>query len=632
MVKKQYFDIAALFTTLFSGGLLTFLIKTITKRPRPEWPFPVYYEPSFSFPSFHATGAVLLYGFIIYLVWQNSSSRKIRRFSFVLSIFIILVIGFSRLYLGVHYFSDVVAGYILGILCLIGGIYIIKHKIVRGHSSNYLPLGLIILLFIPFLTFAGNSGEVVFNEIAWMGTKANSSDEWLELYNNTANEIDLTGWKIYGEGGKTLIISLKKRISPLGYYLIERTDDNSIKDILADDYGSFGGNGLSNKGEYLVLKDNLGHIINQIDFSAGWPAGSASPDYQSMERGANGSWQSNNGVTKNGIDAKGNLIMGTPRSLNSSYQVSISAKVSDLTKQVEPVSQVQPVVNTSTPVQPVIVPSQPIIPVPAQVLVQDSPVLSSVTIPPQSMINNPTQTSIPVQLPAISPTLTLENDLKNLFISEIMPNPNGADKNNEWIEIYNGSDNLIDLSLFYLINGSGKIFTIPNGEKLASKGFLLLSSSRTKISLNNRKDNLKLFTPKLQGNLLLSEVSYLNIKEGSSLVRNSLGQYEETKIPTPGLANIFEKEKINKHDSSNNKFNKKDHRKLDNENLTPPISYSDNKKLPQTVIVKDYNQNNLSSPKSLAKLPLDLPLVMSIVGVLSTISLVIIFFLKSKII
>ena len=137
-VRKNYLHIGAFFISLFSGGILAILIKMIIKRPRPEWPFPVYTAESlFSFPSFHATVAVILYGFIAYIVWHTSigsvqatstslSARKIRWISTISVILIILVIGFTRLYLGVHYFSDVIGGYILGTLCLARGIYFIK--------------------------------------------------------------------------------------------------------------------------------------------------------------------------------------------------------------------------------------------------------------------------------------------------------------------------------------------------------------------------------------------------------------------------------------------------------------------------------------------------------------------------
>ena len=91
------------------------------------------------------------------------------------------------------------------------------------------------------------TGDVIINEIAWMGTTALASDEWLELFNTTSQTIDLTGWGLFEAGGDTLIISLAGQISSQGYYLIERSDDDTVFDILADAKGPFSGNGLSNK-------------------------------------------------------------------------------------------------------------------------------------------------------------------------------------------------------------------------------------------------------------------------------------------------------------------------------------------------------------------------------------------------
>jgi hypothetical protein len=372
-----------------------------------------------------------------------------------------------------------------------------------------------------------------------MGTKANSSDEWIELYNNSSQEIDLSGWQIYGEGGKTLILNLKKKISPVGYYLIERTDNNTIKDISADDYGVFGGNGLSNKGEYLVLKDNLGNIIDQLNFQSGWPAGQTSPDYQSMERGVNGSWQNNNGLSKNGIDTNGNNIIGTPRAINSISLASTITPVS--TPASVPVIIPIPATALTSATAPVTAP------VPTSTQAPSSSAQTQATSLPitnnQPPINNLPTTQSLSSATSINSPATIKSPLitpNDLFISEIMPNPNGRDKNNEWIEIYNGSNDLVGLSGFYLVGDNDKIFTIPVGEKLASKSFLLLNSQKTKLSLNNKGGSIKLFTSKAQGGLLLSEISYSNLKEGSSWARNTSGRYQEARIPTPGSVNILE--------------------------------------------------------------------------------------------
>lgn len=175
-----------------------------------------------------------------------------------------------------------------------------------------------------------NFYPIAINEIAWAGTGTSSAarnDEWIELFNRTNFELDLSGWQIAEiDSATTTLITLKNKIAPKGYYLIERTDDNSIADIQADVFGSFGGSGLSNSGENLKLIDSKGNEIDWFYFSGGWPAGTASPDYRSMERvnpylvwDIPGNWQSNATTTRNGNNIDGQLINGTPKTQNSVF-------------------------------------------------------------------------------------------------------------------------------------------------------------------------------------------------------------------------------------------------------------------------------------------------------------------------
>ncbi|MFQ6082597.1 MAG: lamin tail domain-containing protein [Candidatus Aminicenantia bacterium] len=173
--------------------------------------------------------------------------------------------------------------------------------------------------------------SIVINEIAWMGTKANSADEWIELYNNTTSTIDITDWRlISSDGGPDITFStstaVTTTISAHGFYLIERTDDNTTSE-LADWMGSFG-NGLKNNPncEVLSLYDQGKNLIDQTVCleNGDWPAGKASPDYISMERIDSNApeinpqnWASNNLITRNGLDIEGNKINGTPKSENS---------------------------------------------------------------------------------------------------------------------------------------------------------------------------------------------------------------------------------------------------------------------------------------------------------------------------
>ena len=169
--------------------------------------------------------------------------------------------------------------------------------------------------------------EVVINEVAWGGTAAaHSSHEWIELKNNTTGTLDLTGWRLRGSGGSTPPnITLSGTIPVSGYFLLERGTDLVVSDILADQIYSSTAT-LLNSGGSLTLTDPFANVIDTANGNGGaWPGGSGSPAYDSMERidplalDTDSNWADNDGVTRNGLDASGNPINGTPKQQNSAY-------------------------------------------------------------------------------------------------------------------------------------------------------------------------------------------------------------------------------------------------------------------------------------------------------------------------
>ncbi len=116
---KKYFIYPFLVAAIGSLSF-TWLGKLAFQRARPE--FAVYLEDSFSFPSGHSSIAVAIYGFLGYLLIRSTHywSHKVNLF-FATAI-LALLIGFSRVYLGVHYISDVWSGYLVGAMWLIIGI------------------------------------------------------------------------------------------------------------------------------------------------------------------------------------------------------------------------------------------------------------------------------------------------------------------------------------------------------------------------------------------------------------------------------------------------------------------------------------------------------------------------------
>ncbi|MEW6568079.1 MAG: lamin tail domain-containing protein [Chloroflexota bacterium] len=157
---------------------------------------------------------------------------------------------------------------------------------------------------------------VMINEIAWAGTRASASDEWIELYNTTAYDIDLTGWILTDEDD--LRLALRGLLPAYGFFLLERTDDTAISDITADQ--TYTGS-LRDGGETLWLRDPSGAIVDTANLQGGsWPAGSSSSKASMERRGGEdlrGNWGSYTGYYGQSHDAAGNPIAGTPRASNS---------------------------------------------------------------------------------------------------------------------------------------------------------------------------------------------------------------------------------------------------------------------------------------------------------------------------
>lgn len=107
--------------------ILNSCLKYIFKRERPR-DIMMVIENGFSFPSGHTMLATIFYGFIIYLIYKSDKSRKFKYVSIILLSLLIFLIGISRIYLGVHYTTDVLGGYLISISYLMVFIYYIEKK------------------------------------------------------------------------------------------------------------------------------------------------------------------------------------------------------------------------------------------------------------------------------------------------------------------------------------------------------------------------------------------------------------------------------------------------------------------------------------------------------------------------
>ena len=113
--KKIGFSV---FSNLVIITVLNQLLKRILQRPRPT-EFRIIEETGYSFPSGHSMVSMAFYGYLIYLIYKYVKNKYVKWISIVLLSILICSIGVSRIYLGVHYTSDVLGGFFISISYLI---------------------------------------------------------------------------------------------------------------------------------------------------------------------------------------------------------------------------------------------------------------------------------------------------------------------------------------------------------------------------------------------------------------------------------------------------------------------------------------------------------------------------------
>ena len=130
-------------------------------------------------------------------------------------------------------------------------------------------------------------GEVVINEVMWMGSTASSADEWIELRNTTDSEIVLSGWMLEkaATGGDTLMIPDGMVIPARGYFLIANYAPSSEKSLLSatPDWVTTALS-LANSKLQIVLKDVGENVIDVADDAMGDPAAGNKDEKCSMVR------------------------------------------------------------------------------------------------------------------------------------------------------------------------------------------------------------------------------------------------------------------------------------------------------------------------------------------------------------
>lgn len=135
LIKKNYLYTLLIIINTINSVLLNQGLKKIFFRERPS-EFFLLEEEGYSFPSGHTMAAITFYGYFIFLIWKSTMKKQNKIIWTIFLSIIILLIGVSRIYLGVHYTTDVLAGYLIGFAYLCIYIHCTKKYLSKNEKDG----------------------------------------------------------------------------------------------------------------------------------------------------------------------------------------------------------------------------------------------------------------------------------------------------------------------------------------------------------------------------------------------------------------------------------------------------------------------------------------------------------------
>lgn len=416
---------------------------------------------------------------------------------------------------------------------------------IRRKFGFLLEVGLPLIFFFPLFVHA----SVVFNEIAWMGTSISANDEWIELYNNGSENIDLTGWRIAATDGQPDIaidatICVNTTISAGGYFLLERTDDETVPGVIANCIYT---GALGNAGEELQLFMASGESSDSIGATDGWPAGDNTTK-ETMQRSGSG-W-----VTAS----------ATPKAVNSSTSSSVipgSTRDPENSQEQGGVDSGSKTGRTSSGNSTGYIPPEqlPHITVSAgkdmrAVVGEEVQLRAEAWGLQDEQLENARYLwnfgdgetkegkngghvylfpgNYLVRVTASSGKYTAFDDLSvtvtegSVVVSEVKPGPDG------WVELENKTGNTVHVG-GWILESKNNQFRVPSSTMIAPYAFAVLSNAVTKLLLQSEGDHLYLFYP--NGTYAAGFSYILQVPAGLSVsYQDDTAVFTE---PTPGKEN-----------------------------------------------------------------------------------------------
>ncbi len=143
--EKRWGQLRFLFISVGGAALLNLILKNVFLRPRPDFPGAYLQDTGFSFPSGHAMISIVFYGAVAYLLFIALKSWRYKVLSVLVMVIIAAMVGFSRLYLGVHYLSDILGGWSAGglwlVVCVFGEDLLVLSKSGINKRISFMKQG-----------------------------------------------------------------------------------------------------------------------------------------------------------------------------------------------------------------------------------------------------------------------------------------------------------------------------------------------------------------------------------------------------------------------------------------------------------------------------------------------------------
>ena len=408
---------------------------------------------------------------------------------------------------------------------------------------------LVVFIFVPKIVL----GAVVINEVLYDPTRTDTGLEYIRLYNNADSSFNLTGYELNAVSGDYYIFS-SFSLNPKSFITIHwRKDGINTQTDLYTGTSGFDANMGNTTGWVALFRSKHDEKDTIIDY---------------IEYGATGQTHEPKAIAA-GIWTAGDFIPDVSEGKAIKLKIDgVDTNSPSDWIEVEPsIIQEEPEPTTETPESPVIsTGSHPPIPEAGDNVIafinQEIKFDGTKSTDPDGdelayswnmgdgkLIEKPTFTykyNFPgtylVTLMVydgqyyVTDTVTIKIQTGQIIINEFLPNPSGKDEEEEWIEIYNDSDSIIDISGWQLDDeaSGSEPFIFPKNTLIAPKSYIVFSRQITGIALNNDKDSVRLLLPE---GVVFQEINYEKPPQGKSSARTPEGFVWSE--PSPGLANLI---------------------------------------------------------------------------------------------